>query len=39
MTNALRQSRVRDFFEGLRKHADVKDKRKALNAAARQQSS
>jgi peptidyl-prolyl cis-trans isomerase D len=39
LTEALRQTRLRDYLDGLRKHADVKDKRKALNAAAREQGS
>jgi peptidyl-prolyl cis-trans isomerase D len=39
VTNALRQARVRDYLDGMRKRANVKDKRKALNAAARQQPS
>jgi ribonuclease HIII len=39
LTGTLRQARVRDYLESIRKHANVKDKRKALNAAARQQAS
>ncbi len=39
LTEALRQTRLRDYLDGLRKHAEVKDKRKALNAAAREQGS
>jgi peptidyl-prolyl cis-trans isomerase D len=38
-TNALRQIRVRNYMDGLRKKANVKDKRKALNAAAKAQTS
>ena len=34
---ALQQARVRDFLEGLRESADIKDRRKQLNAAARRQ--
>jgi len=36
--NVLQQARVRDFMEGLRANADIKDRRKALSAAARAQS-
>jgi peptidyl-prolyl cis-trans isomerase D len=39
VTSALRQARVRNYLDGLRKKANVKDKRKALNAAARTQAS
>lgn len=34
----LQQTRVRDFMEGLREDANVRDRRKQLNAAARAQS-
>jgi peptidyl-prolyl cis-trans isomerase D len=33
----LQQSRVRDFMDGLREQANIRDRRKALNAAARAQ--
>jgi peptidyl-prolyl cis-trans isomerase D len=33
----LQQSRVREFMEGLREQANIRDRRKALNAAARAQ--
>jgi parvulin-like peptidyl-prolyl isomerase len=39
VTLSLRQSRVRDFMEGLRQGASIKDKRKQLSAAARAQAS
>ena len=35
--NSLREARVRNYLEGIRKTANVKDKRKELNAAAREQ--
>jgi peptidyl-prolyl cis-trans isomerase D len=35
--NSLREARVRNYMEGIRKAATVKDKRKELNAAAREQ--
>lgn len=35
--NVLQQARVREFMEGLREKADIKDRRKQLNAAARAQ--
>lgn len=35
--NALRQARVQLFLEGLRERADIEDRRKQLNAAARRQ--
>jgi peptidyl-prolyl cis-trans isomerase D len=33
----LQEARIREFMDGLREKADIKDKRKQLNAAARQQ--
>lgn len=33
----LQEARVRDFMEGLRENADIRDRRKQLNAAARAQ--
>jgi peptidyl-prolyl cis-trans isomerase D len=33
----LQQTRVRDFMEGLREEADIRDRRKQINAAARAQ--
>jgi peptidyl-prolyl cis-trans isomerase D len=33
----LREARIRSFLDGMRERADVKDRRKQLNAAARQQ--
>jgi hypothetical protein len=35
--SVLQQARVRDFMEGLRENADIEDRRKELNAAARAQ--
>ncbi len=35
--NSLREARVRNYLDGLRKAAKVADKRKSLNAAAREQ--
>ncbi|MFN8579876.1 MAG: peptidylprolyl isomerase [Gemmatimonadaceae bacterium] len=35
--NSLREARVRNYIDGLRKASNVKDKRKSLNAAAREQ--
>ncbi|MEP7347659.1 MAG: peptidyl-prolyl cis-trans isomerase, partial [Gemmatimonadaceae bacterium] len=35
--NSLREARVRNYLEGIRKTANIKDKRKDLNAAAREQ--
>jgi peptidyl-prolyl cis-trans isomerase D len=35
--NSLREARVRNYLDGIRKTASVKDKRKELNAAAREQ--
>lgn len=36
--NVLQQARVRDFMDGLREAADINDRRRQLNAAARAQS-
>lgn len=36
--NAIRQTRLRSFLEGIREHADVEDRRPQINAAARAQS-
>lgn len=36
--DALRQSRIRDFMDGLRERAKIEDRRAQLNATARQQS-
>jgi hypothetical protein len=33
----LQDSRLREFMEGLRENADIKDRRKQLSAAARAQ--
>ena len=33
----LQEARIREFMEGLRKNADIKDRRRQLNAAARSQ--
>jgi peptidyl-prolyl cis-trans isomerase D len=38
-TNAMRQQRIRSYLDALRKTADVEDRRKQLNAAARAQAS
>lgn len=35
--NSLREARVRNYLDGIRKTAKVKDKRKELNASAREQ--
>lgn len=35
--NVLQQARVREFMDGLRENANIKDRRKQLNAAARAQ--
>lgn len=35
--NALRQARVQNFLQGLRERADIEDRRKEINAAARRQ--
>jgi parvulin-like peptidyl-prolyl isomerase len=34
----LQEARIREFMDGLRKNADIKDRRRQLNAAARSQS-
>ena len=36
-TRILQEARVREFMEGLRQNAEIKDRRKQLNAAARAQ--
>lgn len=36
--NAIRQTRLRSFLEGIRERADVRDRRAQINAAARAQS-
>ena len=35
--NILQQARIREFMEGMRENANIKDRRKQLNAAARAQ--
>ncbi|MBV6522694.1 MAG: Chaperone SurA [Gemmatimonadaceae bacterium] len=35
--NSLREARIRNYIEGVRKQANIKDKRKELNASAREQ--